>query len=169
MNNTNISKLAIEIFEKAVNDYHVHDDISRLPVNPYEKKSFEHLLYEKNWIDTVQWHYEDIIRDPEIDPIEGMKLKRMIDSSNQNRTEMVEYIDSYFLNLYSDVDPIKEADLLILKDLFVGQVRHLALFGSFLYDHHSRLSFLPLHPCDRFLILVLKACPLPMLDFLNLP
>jgi hypothetical protein len=109
MNNTNISKLAIEIFEKSVNDYHVHDDISRLPVNPYEKKSFEHLLYEKNWIDTVQWHYEDIIRDPEIDPIEGMKLKRMIDSSNQNRTEMVEYIDSYFLNLYSDVVHIKEA------------------------------------------------------------
>jgi hypothetical protein len=109
MNNTNISKLAIEIFEKSVNDYHVHDDISRLPVNPYEKKTFEHLLYEKNWIDTVQWHYEDIIRDPEIDPIEGMKLKRMIDSSNQNRTEMVEYIDSYFLNLYSDVVPIKEA------------------------------------------------------------
>ena len=57
----------------------------------------------------MQWHYEDIIRDPEIDPIEGMKLKRMIDSSNQNRTEMVEYIDSYFLNLYSDVVPIKEA------------------------------------------------------------
>ena len=109
MNNTKISKLAIEIFEKSVNDYHVHDDISRLPVNPYEKKSFEHLLYEKNWIDTVQWHYEDIIRDPEIDPAEGMKLKRMIDSSNQNRTEMVEYIDSYFLNLYSDVVPIKEA------------------------------------------------------------
>ena len=78
MKNTKISKLAIEIFEKSVNDYHVHDDISSLPVNPYEKKSFEHLLYEKNWTDTVQWHYEDIIRDPEIDPIEGMKLKRMI-------------------------------------------------------------------------------------------
>ena len=109
MSNTKISKLAIEIFNKSVNDYHVHDDISRLPINPYEKKSFEHLLYEKNWIDTVQWHYEDIIRDPEIDPVEGMKLKRMIDSSNQNRTEMVEYIDSYFLNLYSNIDSTKEA------------------------------------------------------------
>ena len=67
------------------------------------------MLFEKNWIDTVQWHYVDIIRDPEIDPIERMKLKRMIDSSNQNITEMVEYIDSYFRNLYSDVNPINGA------------------------------------------------------------
>ena len=109
MKKTKISKLAIEIFEKSVNDYHIHDDINRKAVNPFEKKSFEHLLYEKNWIDTVQWHYEDIIRDPEIDPNEGMKLKRMIDSSNQNRTEMVEYIDSYFLNLYSNATPVKNA------------------------------------------------------------
>ena len=103
MTEIKISKKAIEIFEKAVNDYHVYDDITRNPNNPFENKSFEHLLYEKNWIDTVQWHYEDIIRDPDIDPSEGMKLKRLIDSSNQNRTEMVEYIDSYFLNLYSSV------------------------------------------------------------------
>ena len=103
MTEIKISKKAIKIFEKSVNDYHVYDDISRNPNNPFENKSFEHLLYEKNWIDTVQWHYEDIIRDPDIDPSEGMKLKRLIDSSNQNRTEMVEYIDSYFLNLYSSV------------------------------------------------------------------
>ena len=111
MTNTKISKQAIEIFEKSVNDYHVYDDISRKPDNPYESKSFQHLLYEKNWIDTVQWHYEDIIRDPDIDPKEGMKLKRMIDSSNQNRTEMVEYIDSYFLKLYSDVTPSEDAKI----------------------------------------------------------
>ena len=111
MTNTKISKQAIEIFEKSVNDYHVYDDISRKPDNPYESKSFQHLLYEKNWIDTVQWHYEDIIRDPDIDPNEGMKLKRMIDSSNQNRTEMVEYIDSYFLKLYSDVTPSEDAKI----------------------------------------------------------
>ena len=103
MTEIKISKKAIKIFEKAVNDYHVYDDITRNPNHPFENKSFEHLLYEKNWIDTVQWHYEDIIRDPDIDPSEGMKLKRLIDSSNQNRTEMVEYIDSYFLNLYSNV------------------------------------------------------------------
>ena len=109
MTEIKISKKAIEIFEKSVNDYHVYDDISRQSNNPFENKSFEHLMYEKNWIDTVQWHYEDIIRDPDIDPNEGMKLKRLIDSSNQNRTEMVEYIDSYFLNLYSSVTPLDNA------------------------------------------------------------
>ena len=109
MTKTAISSLAIKVFEKSVEDYHVHDDINRAASNPYEKKDFEHLLYEKNWIDTVQWHYEDIIRDPDINPQEGMKLKRLIDSSNQNRTEMVEYIDSYFLNLYSNVNPKTDA------------------------------------------------------------
>ena len=109
MTEIKISKKAIKIFEKSVNDYHVYDDITRNPNNPFDNKSFEHLLYEKNWIDTVQWHYEDIIRDPDIDPSEGMKLKRLIDSSNQNRTEMVEYIDSYFLNLYSNVNPKENA------------------------------------------------------------
>ena len=109
MTEIKISSKAIEIFEKSVNDYHVYDDINRKPNNPFENKSFEHLMYEKNWIDTVQWHYEDIIRDPDIDPNEGMKLKRLIDSSNQNRTEMVEYIDSYFLNLYSSVNPVENA------------------------------------------------------------
>ena len=109
MTKTAISSLAIKVFEKAVDDYHVYDDINRSATNPYDKKDFEHLLYEKNWIDTVQWHYEDIIRDPDIEPNEGMKLKRLIDSSNQNRTEMVEYIDSYFLNLYKQTTPKKDA------------------------------------------------------------
>ena len=109
MTKTAISSLAIKVFEKSVDDYHVYDDINRLASNPYDKKDFEHLLYEKNWIDAVQWHYEDIIRDPDIDPNEGMSLKRLIDSSNQNRTEMVEYIDSYFLKLYSNVNPKPDA------------------------------------------------------------
>ena len=109
MTKTAISSLAIKVFEKSVDDYHVYDDINRLASNPYDKKDFEHLLYEKNWIDTVQWHYEDIIRDPDIDPNEGMSLKRLIDSSNQNRTEMVEYIDSYFLKLYSNISPKPDA------------------------------------------------------------
>ena len=109
MKKTAISSLAIKVFEKSVDDYHVYDDINRLASNPYDKKDFEHLLYEKNWIDTVQWHYEDIRRDPDIDPNEGMSLKRLIDSSNQNRTEMVEYIDSYFLKLYSNVSPKPDA------------------------------------------------------------
>ena len=109
MTKTGISSLAIKVFEKSVDDYHVYDDINRSASNPYDKKDFEHLLYEKNWIDSVQWHYEDIIRDPDIDPSEGMSLKRLIDSSNQNRTEMVEYIDSYFLKLYSNVSPKPDA------------------------------------------------------------
>jgi len=109
MTKTAISSLAIKVFQKSVDDYHIYDDINRLASNPYDKKDFEHLLYEKNWIDTVQWHYEDIIRDPDIDPNEGMSLKRLIDSSNQNRTEMVEYIDSYFLKLYSNVSPKPDA------------------------------------------------------------
>lgn len=109
MTKTAISSLAVKVFEKSVDDYHVYDDINRLASNPYDKKDFEHLLYEKNWIDAVQWHYEDIIRDPDIDPNEGMSLKRLIDSSNQNRTEMVEYIDSYFLKLYSNVSPKPDA------------------------------------------------------------
>ena len=109
MTKTAISSLAIKVFEKSVDDYHVYDDINRSASNPYDKKDFEHLLYEKNWIDCVQWHYEDIIRDPDIDPKEGMSLKRLIDSSNQNRTEMVEYIDSYFLKLYSNVSPKSDA------------------------------------------------------------
>ena len=109
MTKTAISSLAIKVFEKSVYDYHVYDDINRSASNPYDKKDFEHLLYEKNWIDAVQWHYEDIIRDPDIDPNEGMNLKRLIDSSNQNRTEMVEYIDSYFLKLYSNVSPKPDA------------------------------------------------------------
>jgi hypothetical protein len=109
MTKTAISSLAIKVFQKSVDDYHVYDDINRSASNPYDKKDFEHLLYEKNWIDSVQWHYEDIIRDPDIDPSEGMSLKRLIDSSNQNRTEMVEYIDSYFLKLYSNVSPKPDA------------------------------------------------------------
>ena len=109
MTKTAISSLAIKVFEKAVDDYHVYDDINRSATNPYDKKDFEHLLYEQNWIDPVQWHYEDIIRDPDIESNEGMKLKRLIDSSNQNRTEMVEYIDSYFLNLYKQTTPKKDA------------------------------------------------------------
>ena len=71
--------------------------------NPYANGSIEYLLYLKNWIDTVQWHLEDIIRDPNIDPVEALKIKRRIDRSNQERTDMVEYIDSYFLDLYKDV------------------------------------------------------------------
>src|SRR5690606_34854508 len=97
------SKLAYSVFERSINDYHQYDDVNQPINNPFSKDQFEHLLYHKNWIDTVQWNYEDIIRDPNIEPVEALKLKRKIDASNQERTDMVEYIDSYFLQKYSDV------------------------------------------------------------------
>ncbi len=97
------SKLAYSVFEQSVNDYHKFDNVDQPITNPYPKDKFEHLLYLKNWIDTVQWHYEDIIRDPNIDPVAALTFKRKIDASNQERTDMVEYIDSYFLQKYSHV------------------------------------------------------------------
>ena len=97
------SKFAYSIFEQSIRDYHVHDNVNQPFNNPYPKEKIEHLLYFKNWIDTVQWHYEDIIRDPNIDPVAALTLKRKIDASNQERTDMVEYIDSYFLQKYAQV------------------------------------------------------------------
>ena len=97
------SKLAYSIFEQSIKDYHQCDNVDQPINNPFSKDQFEHLLYHKNWIDTVQWHFEDIIRDPNIDPVAALTLKRRIDASNQERTDMVEYIDSYFLQKYSHV------------------------------------------------------------------
>jgi hypothetical protein len=98
------SKFAYSIFEQSIKDYHVHDNVNQPINNPYPKEKIEHLLYFKNWVDTVQWHYEDIIRDPNIDPVAALTLKRKIDASNQERTDMVEYIDSYFLQKYATVE-----------------------------------------------------------------
>lgn len=97
------SKIAFPIFEESIRDYHKYDNVDQPINNPYPKDKIEHLLYLKNWIDTVQWHFEDIIRDPQIDPVAALALKRRIDASNQERTDMVEYIDSYFLQKYKDV------------------------------------------------------------------
>jgi len=99
------------IFNQAIADYHVKDDIDTAISNPYDRESVENRLYLKCWIDTVQWHYEDIIRDPHIDPIEALQLKRRIDRSNQDRTDLVEQIDSYFRQLYSDVRVLPDARL----------------------------------------------------------
>ena len=100
-----------KIFDQSINDYHVQDSIETKIKNPYHKDQFEHLLYQKNWIDTVQWHLEDIIRDPEIEPAEALKIKRVIDASNQKRTDLVEFIDGYFLNKYKDIKPNENATL----------------------------------------------------------
>lgn len=102
---------ALAIFSRAIDDYHCFDDVDRPVENPYEAGSLDHLLYLKNWIDTVQWHLEDIIRNPEIDPAEALLIKRRIDRSNQERTDMVEYIDSYLLDKYKNVVPAPDARL----------------------------------------------------------
>lgn len=102
---------AWEIFNKSVEDYHINDNIDFPINNPYEKGSLEQLLYAKNWIDTVQWHLEDIIRDENIDPVDALKLKRRIDASNQQRTDLVEYIDSWFLQKYQNITPKSDAKI----------------------------------------------------------
>lgn len=106
-----IAQQAVKIFKEAVVQYHVKDDIDQPFYNPHEEGTLSFLLYRKNWIDTVQWHYEDLIRDPNIDPVSGMALKRKIDASNQDRTDMVEYIDSYFLTSYQDVEVSPQATI----------------------------------------------------------
>ena len=102
---------ANQIFQQAIRDYHLKDHVDTPINNPYETGSIEHSLYLKCWIDTVQWHLEDIIRDPHIDPVEALGLKRRIDRSNQDRTDLVEEIDSYFRQTYSEVKPLPEARL----------------------------------------------------------
>ena len=99
------------IFERAISDYHKVDDVDAPINNPYKPGTIESFLYVKNWIDTVQWHLEDLIRDPNIDPTAGMQLKRRIDKSNQDRTDLVEMIDSYFLTFYKDVAPLPNATI----------------------------------------------------------
>ena len=100
-----------KLFDKVIIKYHILDKVDQHFENPYGKNELEHLLYRKCWIDTVQWHYEDIIRLPDIDPKEALNLKRKIDASNEDRTNMVEYIDSYFLNLYKHVKVSNDAKI----------------------------------------------------------
>lgn len=107
------SDKANKVFQEVIEKYHVINTVGQEFTNPYDEKEhlIEHLLFRKCWIDTVQWHYEDIIRDPNIDPVAALKLKRQIDASNQDRTDMVEYIDSYFLDKYKDVKPKENATI----------------------------------------------------------
>ncbi len=102
---------ANRIFCQVINDYHLTDNVDTPIHNPYDRDSIEYSLYLKCWIDTVQWHYEDIIRDPQINPQEALLLKRRIDQSNQERTDLVESIDTYFRKVYSDVTPLADARL----------------------------------------------------------
>ncbi|TCD10584.1 DUF4254 domain-containing protein [Pedobacter frigidisoli] len=106
-----ISEIANRIFNQVITDYHKFDDIDQPVENPYDAESLEHLFYVKNWIDTAQWHMEDVVRNPQIDPIEGLSWKRRIDAQNQIRTDMVEFIDGYFLNLYQGISALPDAKI----------------------------------------------------------
>ncbi|MDE6716413.1 MAG: DUF4254 domain-containing protein [Muribaculaceae bacterium] len=99
------------IFSNTTNHYHDFDDVDAIPVNPYESGTIEDKLFRKNWIDAVQWHLEDIIRDPNIDPVAALALKRRIDKSNQDRTDLVEELDTYFRELYAGVTPQADATI----------------------------------------------------------
>jgi len=111
VNSNKISIKALKVFNKAIDQYHVLNTVDQPFENSFSPNTFDHLLYRKNWTDTVQWHYEDLIRDPNIEPKKGMQLKRKIDSSNQDRTDMVENIDSYFLDKYKDVKITENAEI----------------------------------------------------------
>ncbi|HON54768.1 MAG TPA: DUF4254 domain-containing protein, partial [Bacteroidales bacterium] len=100
-----------EIFDRSVNDYHKWDNVDAEMINPFDLGTLEYFLYKKNWIDAVQWHLEDIIRDPGIDPVKALTIKRRIDNSNQERTDLVEMIDSYFMELFSNVIPRNDATI----------------------------------------------------------
>jgi hypothetical protein len=101
----------VAIFQQSINDYHKHDSVDQPIENPYAVDAPEHLFYVKNWVDTVQWHLEDIIRNPAINPEEALKIKRLIDASNQKRTDLVEFIDSWFLVQFKDAKPNADATI----------------------------------------------------------
>ena len=105
------SNLCNKIFNECTNIYHICDDVDALIQNPYQNKSIEYHLFLKNWIDCVQWHLEDVIRNPDIDPVEALRIKRRIDKSNQERTDLVELIDCYFLDIYKNVEPHTNASI----------------------------------------------------------
>lgn len=106
---TTFSTLANAVFLEATKAYHVEDNVDAPMPNPYTEGEIEYDLFKKNWIDAVQWHLEDIIRNPEIDPVKALEIKRRIDRSNQDRTDLVERIDSYFYEKYHDVKVLPQA------------------------------------------------------------
>jgi len=126
------------IFDGQINDYHRSDDVDAEMVNPYEKGSIEYLLCMKNWIDTVQWHLEDIIRNPEIDPVEALSIKRRIDKSNQDRTDLVEKIDDWFYHKYADV--VISNDAGINTETPAWAIDRLSILALKIYHMHVEAS-----------------------------
>ena len=132
------SDFAFKIFEESIEKYHQKDDVSQEFNNPYPKEDISHLLYRKNWIDTVQWHYEDIIRDPNIEPVAALKLKRQIDASNQDRTDLVEFIDSFFLNKYQLVE--KRTDATINTESPAWAIDRLSILALKIYHMQEEVN-----------------------------
>ena len=156
-----ISHTANRIFQEVIEHYHLENDVDQEFSNKYDSEIdfFEHLLFKKCWIDTVQWHYEDIIRDPAIDPVAALKLKRQIDASNQERTDMVEYIDSYFLEQYNEVEPKDEATINTESPAWaIDRLSILALKIFHMREEAEREDASPAHreACQRKLDILLE-------------
>src|SRR6056297_1985168 len=134
------SDKANKIFQEVIEKYHEKDTVEQPFENPYDSENelIEHLLYRKCWIDTVQWHYEDIIRDKHIDPVDALALKRQIDASNQDRTDTVEYIDSYFLEKFKNVEP--KADATINSESPAWAVDRLSILALKIYHMHQEAN-----------------------------
>jgi hypothetical protein len=134
------SDKANKIFQEVIQKYHEKDTVDQPFLNPYnsENELIEHLLYRKCWIDTVQWHYEDIIRDKHIDPVDALALKRQIDASNQDRTDTVEYIDSYFLDKFKNIEP--DANATINSESPAWAVDRLSILALKIYHMHQEAN-----------------------------
>ena len=134
------SDKANKIFQEVIEKYHEKDTVEQPFENPYDSENelIEHLLYRKCWIDTVQWHYEDIIRDKHIDPVDALTLKRQIDASNQDRTDTVEYIDSYFLEKFKNVEP--KADATINSESPAWAIDRLSILALKIYHMHAEAN-----------------------------
>lgn len=142
-----MSHLFNEIFWKSIIDYHVVDSVDAPINNPFQEKTLEYYLYLKNWIDTVQWHYEDIIRDPNINPEEALALKRKIDKSNQDRTDLVELIDDYFYNRFQNITP--RPDAIINTESPAWAIDRLSILSLKIYHMEQELSRMDVTPTHK--------------------
>ncbi len=154
-----ISKRCNSIFEQAIADYHINNNIDLKSENPYKNGSIEFLLYAKNWIDTAQWHMEDEVREPNIAPEAALVWKRRIDASNQERTDLVEYIDSYFLEQFKGTQAKATATVNTESPAWaIDRLSILALKIYHMAEEANRVSASPEHraACQKKLDVLLE-------------
>ncbi len=147
------------LFDEAIKLYHLTNDVDAQVDNPYQEGTIDADLFTKCWIDSVQWHLEDIIRDPEIDPVAALALKRRIDRSNQDRTDLVEKIDSYFREQYADVEVRDDATINTESPAWaVDRLSILALKIYHMHEQVERSDASPSHieQCQRKLAVLLE-------------